>query len=1639
VQQKLYDAVAANNSSSVQQLLEQGADVNYRKPVLHKSVQAIAGREWAPLHQAVYNNHVRITSLLLRYRANVGIQDQRGNTPMHWAALLGHSACLQELLALDPLVVHVANENGATPLHAAITGNSSSSMSAIGAPPTDDDAAELLAPLGQQQQQSTSTSTTTPSSKSKGRSKTKPPNPVTTSDTTATATATGTTTDATIDTSMMLSASKPRITASGSSNSSACVEPLVLAGAFLNAPCARGWTAVHHAAFSDDQPMLCFLIEQRASVTLRDCDGDTALHKAACSNLSSCIAPLIGFRASIDAQNNHGETPLHVAIRRGNQATAFELLVRFHASYTVPTNRGYTPLHYAVSAGLVGMVNYMLDTSPQPLLAAVNQPTLDGTTPLHLAAAALGSPSSSDSTEKRGPARIQHLGSTMINMHIGSKSHLQFELTSTIRELPRTEVAIDLIHLLLNKEADPLLYNNDHDSPIHLVSYHGATSILELMLAKYTTSMRQKLGTFSVSEASSHTAYSPPSSFANSFALMRPPSPSGTQQQQQQQQQQYSLSTSPPLLSSPTPVPLANPSSLLSGGHLSTIATAPTSSCSSTTSSSPAPLDLSDPNIWPAMSPLHSACTGGRLSCAAVLLEHGVSVNVLDDRGRTPLMYAIAAGYLEVLQWLIRKGADVTTVDRFGNTILHFCSPENDNEQCVFLVGLLANSPENKHILTAANHAGDTPLHHATRRGNYSMVAALMSQSVRCNSSGWRGRTPLHLAVKHSHLSLVTRLLTCNADPNAADQDGRTALHFAAISDCQDSIRALFSAFADASIADTVDRKTPLHYAAALGHQRAALALIVLFGTTQLNSASGTRCTPLHFASYHGSLATVRMLLEKRADVNHENEEGCTALHFAVNGGNTRIAETLIQAGASVNALDARGISPLQRSLLAPHSDCTELLLQHSAKVNHADANLETPLLWAISSGSRQSVGMLLSAGAYLRAESRECQTPLQLTAKLGLVDCMEQLLRRGVTPIERSSSGEYPIHAAARYGRIECLSLLLPDTSGVHCDEQRERYLELRDAAGNTAMHVAAQHNQYDFVHQLLDYGADIQALNVHNETPLHLAAQFGSLDSLALLLDARADVDAIDCDGGSSLLSAVTNGHIHCAKSLVKNGARCNQRDAAGETPLFGVIRHLPLATLSDSLTPTRNQPLRQNARANVRLGFVQILIDANASVDASNNARETPLHIAAQVSSAACVSVLLAAGADAQAQSLTGDTPLHAAARFASSCVSELIRTLVSHRCNVEATNCLGQTPLHVATIHDNRSCVMALLDANAQVNATSNAGDTAMHYCAQYNHHHLMRTLSQYNGLPSAPNETCDTPLHIAAKYGSMEACDTLLRLGAKSMRGNTGLYPLHYAAELGDAATPILLAAHYTNDLSSEHCLRNVVNCRESIAQQTPLHVAASLGHTDFCQALLRCSAEPQLSNSLGQTPIELGIASPTSSCRRLFLSCIEPTRVSKAFALVYIRALAKFQSADTLSEAFETLQRCAWYDTDDGDVAILREIAAVDVALCVPLITNSQRLASQSLHLACRMDNVQLLQRLLESPFRPEIESVFGPKNRTALHEAILHNSRQCIDVLVSMGASMDATDADGNSAFQLAEVATYRPSGPSDPSDPGD
>jgi ankyrin repeat protein len=129
------------------------------------------------------------------------------------------------------------------------------------------------------------------------------------------------------------------------------------------------------------------------------------------------------------------------------------------------------------------------------------------------------------------------------------------------------------------------------------------------------------------------------------------------------------------------------------------------------------------------------------------------------------------------------------------------------------------------------------------------------------------------------------------------------------------------------------------------------------------------------------------------------------------------------------------------------------------------------------------------------------------------------------------------------------------------------------------------------------------------------------------------------------------------------------------------------------------------------------VQVLLDAQASLGATNKSDLTALHHAASGGHAKTVQLLLDAGAAVGVATAHGQTALHVAA-----CAGHIavLQVLLDAHAAVDAADAQGNTALHMAAHKGHTAVVQLLLDAGADITAGNVQGSTPPQHAAEGRH-------------------------------------------------------------------------------------------------------------------------------------------------------------------------------------------------------------------------------------------------------------------------------------------------------------------------------
>lgn len=160
-------------------------------------------------------------------------------------------------------------------------------------------------------------------------------------------------------------------------------QTLIHRGADSSGSDSLGRTALHHSVQGREARCLQYLLEQDADTSLRDLEGMTVWHRAAeegnIQALSILLSKPVDAASAIGLKANDGRTALLCASANGS-TEAMRLLISAGGSLTETTSDGCSPLHCVAEFGSLEGVEYLIGQAIDPCAV-----THDGSSAIHYA------------------------------------------------------------------------------------------------------------------------------------------------------------------------------------------------------------------------------------------------------------------------------------------------------------------------------------------------------------------------------------------------------------------------------------------------------------------------------------------------------------------------------------------------------------------------------------------------------------------------------------------------------------------------------------------------------------------------------------------------------------------------------------------------------------------------------------------------------------------------------------------------------------------------------------------------------------------------------------------------------------------------------------------------------------------------------------------------------------------------------------------------------------------------------------------------------------------------------------------------------------------------------------------------------
>lgn len=523
----------------------------------------------------------------------------------------------------------------------------------------------------------------------------------------------------------------------------------------------------------------------------------------------------------------------------------------------------------------------------------------------------------------------------------------------------------------------------------------------------------------------------------------------------------------------------------------------------------------------------------------------------------------------------------------------------------------------------------------------------------------------------------------------------------------------------------------------------------------------------LEIAIKNGRKEDVERLIDNGTKIDHQ-------LLFKAPLHNTEFIKELFNIGFDGDAKNENGDTLLIQSIRRQDDKVFTFLIDFktylASRVDRdiADSAGNTPLILAADSNREDYVSAILSskmfmegAGADVDRVNQLGESALSTAIRRGSSQIVSELLKNEASLSYKGSS----VLELAKSLDMTPMVDMIEECAAIR-DVRRKKKLD-----SDLIEYASGMGRKDKSVQYFIDQGANVNAKReIDGQTPLMMAVYGKNYGNAKILLDAGASINEQNDKGFSAIMYAVDVNDESILRLLVECGADLELKNNEGQTALFlaskGLRNHACLSYLIKSggdvniadkfkMTPLSNAVHYGDAKK------VEILLAANAHVDAVNNVGETALMTVAYNDDLDKAKALIKSGADVNAKSERGETPLiYAVDRMHV----RMAKLLVKSGADVNAKDKTGNSALMLSFRRESERLIKFFMSKDIDTNIQNSTGDSALLMSVRMGHVNYSRDLIAKGANVNAKGSEL-TPVMQSAMRGSLELTKILVENGA----------------------------------------------------------------------------------------------------------------------------------------------------------------------------------------------------------------------------------------------------------------------------------
>ena len=813
--------------------------------------------------------------------------------------------------------------------------------------------------------------------------------------------------------------------------------------------------------------------------------------------------------------------------------------------------------------------------------------------------------------------------------------------------------------------------------------------------------------------------------------------------------------------------------------------------------------------------------------------------NSADIYGNTLLMHAIKNNNIEIIKYLIDKGADVNGKTLENNTVLMLAASNITDPN---IIELLINSGAD---VNAVDNYGFDPINYA--------------------------------AIKNNNPDIIKLLINKGSNVKKTYKDGFTLAHYAATNPNPEIMQLLIDCGVDFDIklGKELEFLKPLDY-------------------DIINDSEDSKYfTPLAIASIYGTPEVCEVLIKAGSRLEVRDRYGNTPLLLATRNRNPEVFKLLLKYGADINALDYMKQGVLNHALTYSNLELVEEIAELT-KANFHNYNYQ---IYVKNKNKAMALRMqvekdkdllqrLLSIGIDPDLPKDNKLPYIFLAAKNPDFRVLDFLEEKGCDLRLGTIEENVFTHALSSNPNPNIINYLLSKklfindanliVSCIVKNQSLEFWKRVLDIVfknnyqfgDGVSLLMALFLEKGNPKPAIVDLLADNTSVNLKTNdgrTACHYAAIKDNLIYLEILKNAGANLHEKDNSGVTPFMDACAfNPNPEIIDYFIENGANLKERDSSGNdallwamvNPNLSVIKHLvELGADIHTKNKNLNNILIIALKNRARLEIINYIISLGIDVNEKNEEGLSAIFYAASLNPyPEVLDLLIKKGANLKIEGLSDNDILLWA--LSNNTNEKVIEYLLNYDFDINLAKPTGETPILSAAQNPNIKIFKLLLERGANIKHEDSMDNDVLHIAAMRNENPQFIEYLLDKGFPMEKrNKLGNTAVFAASRNVNIEVIKMLVAKGGNlkgtNNFGNTILMYLFSSAN--NKAHPVISIEMV------KYLLENGVdvNARNSLNQSALMLAVDNVTDPEYIELLVTAGADVNAEDDNGYTPYKI--------------------------------------------------------------------------------------------------------------------------------------------------------------------------------------